>query len=290
VDESTLRADQQDTTYIINTESGTETARLIQQAREVNRVVGLFPMGMDEIREDATLLDIGSGTGDWCLDVAFEMPRACVIGIDLSQTQVEYATARARTQLLDNISFEVLDALTELQQWPAHSYDYVHLSLAVGWVPGKMWLPLLSELHRLLKPGGWFISVEGEWPYTTSSALNQLNKLLSQAMHHAGIGLAPDGYTQGVVACLGNLLYKAGFTGTRVECHALDFSGYRPREFKIWLDDFVALYQLVRPFVFKHVPRSEEMIDFLYDEMLRQMWEPDFCGVGSFYTYYAQKL
>ncbi|HYU71302.1 MAG TPA: methyltransferase domain-containing protein, partial [Ktedonobacteraceae bacterium] len=117
MDESTLRADQQDTTYIINTESGVETARLIQQAREINRVVGLFPMGMDQIHEDATLLDIGSGTGDWCLDVAFEMPLACVVGIDLSQTQVEYATARARTQLLDNISFEVVDALKELGQW-----------------------------------------------------------------------------------------------------------------------------------------------------------------------------
>src|SRR6266540_4726952 len=101
-----MRPDQQDTTYIINTESGAETARLIEQAREVNRVVGLFPMGMDEVQEDATLLDIGSGTGDWCLDVAFEMPLACVIGIDLSKTQVQYATGRARTQLLNTISFE----------------------------------------------------------------------------------------------------------------------------------------------------------------------------------------
>jgi len=289
VDESTLRADQQDTTYIINTESGVETARLIQQAREINRVVGLFPMGMDQIHEDATLLDIGSGTGDWCLDVAFEMPLACVVGIDLSQTQVEYATARARTQLLDNISFEVVDALKELGQWSDASYDYIHLSLAAGWVPGKKWLPLLSEIHRLLKPGGWFVSVEGEWPYTTSSALNQLNHLLSQAMHNAGIGLAPDGKTQGVVAHMGSLLYKAGFGQTQVECHALDFSGYRPREFKIWYDDFVAIYQLARPFIFKHVPGSEDMVNYLYDQMMRQMWEPDFCGVGSFYTYYTQR-
>src|SRR6266496_445015 len=229
-----MRADQQDSTYIINTESGTETARLIQQVREVNRVVGLFPMGMDEVQEDATLLDIGSGTGDWCLDVAFDMRSASVIGIDLSKTQVRYATARALSQNRQNVSFEVLDALTELQKLSANTYDYVHLSLAAGWVPGERWLPLLTELHRLLKPGGWLISVEGEWPYTTSSALNQLNKLLSQVMHHAGIGLAPDGYTQGVVARMGSMLYKADFTGTKVECGAVDFSGYRPREFKIW--------------------------------------------------------
>jgi len=269
VDESTLRADQ--------------------QAREINQVVGLFPVGIGALKADANILDIGSGTGDWCLDVAFEMPRASVIGIDVSQTQVEYATGRARTQLLDNISFEVVDALKELGEWPDCSYDYIHLSLAAGWVPGEKWLPLLSQVHRLLKAGGWFVSIEGEWPYTTSSTLNQLNRLLSQAMHNAGMGLAPDGYTQGVVARLGSMLYKAGFTGTRVECHALDFSGYHPREFKIWFDDVVALYHLVRPFLFKYVPRSEEMIDFLYDQMLRQMWEPDFCGVGSFYTFYAQK-
>ncbi len=289
MDESTLRADQQDTSYIINTEDGVETARLAQQAREVNQVVGLFPVGIDALKADANILDIGSGTGDWCLDVAFEMPLASVIGIDLSKTQVEYATARAKTQLLDNISFEVVDALTDLQEWSAHSYDYVRLSLAAGWVPGKKWLPLLTQIHRLLRAGGWFISVEAEWPYTTSPALNQLNKLLSQAMHTAGMGLSTDGYTQGVVARLGSLLYKAGFHPTGVECHALDFSGYRPREHKIWLDDAVALYHLARPFLVKYVPRSEEMIDFLYDQMIQQMWEPDFCGAGSFYTYCAQK-
>src|SRR6266496_2519045 len=133
MNESEMRADQQDSTYIINTEDGAETARLIHQAREINQVVGLFPVGIDALKADARILDIGSGTWDWCLDVAFDLPAACVVGIDISKTQVEYATARARTQLLDNISFEVLDALTDLQQWPDASYDYVHLSLAAGW-------------------------------------------------------------------------------------------------------------------------------------------------------------
>ncbi len=276
-------------TYVIDPEDAAETTRLIQQAREVNRVVGLFPQGMDVLKADARILDVGCGTGDWCLDVAFEMPLACVVGIDLSQTQIRYATQRALSQAQDNVSFEVVDALRELEEWPDRSYDYIHLSLATGWVPAKKWLALLTEIHRLLKAGGWFISVEGEWPYTTSRALNQLNHLLSQAMHNTGMGLSADGKTQGVVARMGNLLSRAGFGRAQVECHAIDFSFYKPHEHKIWFEDMIALYHLVRPFIVKSVPGSEEMLDFLRSEMIRQMWEPDFCGLGSFYTFYAQK-
>ncbi len=288
MDESKMRADQQDTTYILNTESAAETARLDTQAVEVNHVTGLFPKGLRGIIPlDASVLDVGCGPGTWALDVAYQYPEMEVVGIDISKTHIEYASARARSQGRQNISFEMIDAFDT--GYAEMSFDVVHLRFAAGWVPGASWPALFSHLHHILDRGGWLISTEGEWPYTTASALNQLNKLLSQAMHNAGMGLSTDGYTQGVVARMGNMLSKVGLTGTKVECSAVDFSGYRPREFKIWLDNVVALWQLVRPFVFKHVPRSEEMIDFLYDEMLRQMWEPDFCGVSSFYTYYAQK-
>jgi SAM-dependent methyltransferase len=283
-----MRPDQKDTTYIINTESAAETARLDTQAVEVNHVTGLFP---DELRSiiplDASVLDVGCGPGTWALDVAFQYPVMEVVGIDVSKTHIEYANARARSQGRENICFEVIDAFDT--GYAEMSFDVIHLRFAAGWVPGASWLPLLSHLHHILDRGGWLISTEGEWPYTTSSALNQLNKLLSQAMHNAGMGLSTDGYTQGVVARMGNMLSKAGFTNTKVECHALDFSGYHPREFKIWFDDLVAMWQLVRPFVLKHLPGSEAMIDFLYDAMLKQMWEPEFCGLDSFYTYYAQK-
>jgi SAM-dependent methyltransferase len=283
-----MRTDQKDTTYIMNGGMVAETARLDTQAQEVNHVTGLFPKGLrDSLPADASVLDVGCGPGTWALDVAYQYPEMEVVGIDINTTLIEYARARARSQGRQNSCFEVIDAFDT--GYAERSFDVVHVRFAAGWVPGASWPALLSHLHHLLDRGGWVICTEGEWPYTTSWALNQLNKLLSQAMHNAGMGLSADGSTQGVVARLGSLLYKVGFDQTQVECHALDFSGHHPREHKIWLDDSLALYRLVRPFLSKYVPRSEAMIDFLYDQMMRQMWEPDFCGVGSFYTCSAQK-
>jgi len=48
-------------TYVIDPEDAAETARLIEQAREVNRVVGLFPQGMDTLKADAKILDVSLG-------------------------------------------------------------------------------------------------------------------------------------------------------------------------------------------------------------------------------------
>ena len=291
MDESTMRPDQKDTTYIINTESGAETARIVLQAKEVNKVTGLFPNAvLSSIPVDASVLDIGCGPGTWALDVAFDYPVMEITAVDVSKTIIDYAQATALTQNIHNVSFEVVDVLgTSYTGFTEQSFDVVHIRFAAGWVPEGKWLPLLTHLYQLLDSGGWLISTEGEWPYTTSSALHHLNKLLSRAMHNAGLGLAPGWESQGVVARMGNLLYKAGFHQTGVECHALDFSGYHPREFKIWYDDFVAIYQLARPFILKHVPGSEDMVNYLYDQMIQQMWELDFCGIGCFYTYYAQK-
>jgi len=283
-----MRPGQKDTTYIINGELPAETARLDVQAQEVNTVTGLFPKGLrDLLPIGASVLDVGCGPGTWALEVAYQYPDMEVVGIDINKTLIDWAQARAISQNRQNICFEVLDAFDT--GYAEFSFDVVHIRFAAGWVPGASWPALLSHIYHILDRGGWLTSTEGEWPYTTSKALNRLNKLLSQAMHNAGMGLSADGYTQGVVARMGNMLSKAGFTGTKVECSALDFSGYHPREFKIWYDDVVALYHLVRPFLVKHLPGCEPMIDFLQGEMIQQMWEPEFCGIGSFYTYSAQK-
>src|SRR6266516_6534734 len=127
-----MRPDQKDTTYIINGELAAETARLDVQATEVNSVTGLFPKGLrDILPAEASVLDVGCGPGTWALDVAYQYPEMEVVGIDISKTHIEYASARARSQGRQNISFEVLDAFDT--GYAECSFDVVHLRFAAGW-------------------------------------------------------------------------------------------------------------------------------------------------------------
>src|SRR5438045_2205271 len=85
------------TRYVIDIESGAETARLEAQDTLVTRHMGgLFPadLNLDGVHE---ILDVSCGPGSWTLEAAFKHPGWHVVGVDLSETMTKYAAAAART-------------------------------------------------------------------------------------------------------------------------------------------------------------------------------------------------
>jgi len=287
MDESKLNPFAQDSTYILNAESAVETVRLVEQAKRVSFHTGLFPKGV-AITEEMKMLDIGCGPGTWALDVAFALPNATVIGIDVNETLVRHAELMAVTQSIHNVAFEVVNAFKHLASLGRNTFDLVHLRFASSWVPRESWSRMLAEIYDLLKAGGYGLFTEGEWPATTSSALREFHRLLSEAMYNAKIGPSTNTDPQGVIVHLGKLLYQAGFTQVQLESCAIDFSGHNEQDHRIWFNNVVALFHLVKPFLEQHVKTTMDL-NFLHSEMVRQMWEEDFCGVGSIYTYYARK-
>src|SRR5438105_14305842 len=94
-----------ESTYVIDAESGEETARLLNQDVLVTQIMGpLFPDGTD-LAQIHDALDIACGPGGWGLEVARTYPKITVIGVDVSRTLAEYARARARVLGLDNAIF-----------------------------------------------------------------------------------------------------------------------------------------------------------------------------------------
>src|SRR6266849_5313488 len=86
---------REETTYIIDTESGAETARLMFQDNLLTRhLEGLFPIAIDNASE-MRVLDLACGPGGWILNVAYEYPKAEVHGVDIHQPFVRYAAAQA---------------------------------------------------------------------------------------------------------------------------------------------------------------------------------------------------
>ncbi|KAI1277302.1 S-adenosyl-L-methionine-dependent methyltransferase [Xylaria sp. FL0933] len=89
------------------------------------------------------VLDVGTGTGIWAVEVGLEYAGANVLGIDLSPIQPSYAPP--------NVSFEICDAEDE---WCfGQSFDLVHMRATVASFKNPR--AIFEEAYRSLAPGGF---------------------------------------------------------------------------------------------------------------------------------------
>jgi len=94
------------------------------------------------------ILDIGTGTGVWALEMAQKFPRASVTGIDLSPTQ--------HKNTLPNVIWLVDDANNE--DWGSKPYDYIHTRMMMGCFDD--FRDIIKRSYDNLQPGGWMESQE----------------------------------------------------------------------------------------------------------------------------------
>ncbi|KAI9729694.1 MAG: hypothetical protein M1834_006644 [Cirrosporium novae-zelandiae] len=99
-----------------------------------------------QISNDAhRILDIGTGTGIWAIDVADEYPSAEVTGTDLSPIQPSWVPP--------NCHFIVDDVESPWAWTESTPFDYIHGRNLAGSI--KDWEELLKTCMRHLGSGGW---------------------------------------------------------------------------------------------------------------------------------------
>ena len=119
------------------------------------------------ISESSQILDIGTGTGIWAIEMADRYPEAVITGIDLSPIQPELVPV--------NCSFEIDDA-TLKWAWPDNDIDFVHVREMFGCIPD--WDAFSQEALRCIRPGGFIEIVEhSTWPACLSpSSINLVRR------------------------------------------------------------------------------------------------------------------
>ncbi|KAL2215550.1 S-adenosyl-L-methionine-dependent methyltransferase [Thermoascus aurantiacus ATCC 26904] len=150
--------------------------------------------------EGMRILDIGTGTGIWAIQMGDLYPSAQIIGNDLSPIQPKWVPP--------NVKFFVDDVE---QDWvEPEPYDYIHCRYMAASI--RNWPKLMRQCYQNLKPGGWVEFQDcNNIPYSEDNSITSDNhvikmlELLSEACDKVGRPLGPGPFLKGWVE-------DAGFT------------------------------------------------------------------------------
>ena len=277
----------QDNTYVIDSESAAEMARLMRQDHLLTQGMGgLFPEGLDLSHVQA-VLDIACGPGGWVQEVAFAHTEIEAVGVDISERMIAYANAQARAQNLSNASFQVMNALKPLD-FPAASFDLVNTRLIVAFMLPETWPIFVQEGKRLLRPGGILRMTDLEWGLSNKPAFEKICDQFNQALHKAGQSFSANGTHMGILPMLRRFARDAGFERIGQRAHVIDFS-YGTEAHEGFYHDLAAAFKLLQPFIHKWGIASLEELDQTYQQALAEMMEEDFCAVWILLTVWGYK-
>ncbi|CDS02942.1 hypothetical protein LRAMOSA00344 [Lichtheimia ramosa] len=157
---------------------GQEEADRIQLKNDLVKLAfdGEFSLPIDFNKiKGGSVLDIGCGPGDWCLNLAEEFPDLQqVIGVDI----VNDMFPDPSYSVPSNCQFMTLNVLNGLHgSFPLESFDCIHfrfMSLAFTY---DQYLTAVQNCWDLLKPGGYIVLMEMDTkvssPGPTTEKLNQ---------------------------------------------------------------------------------------------------------------------
>ncbi|EIW83522.1 S-adenosyl-L-methionine-dependent methyltransferase [Coniophora puteana RWD-64-598 SS2] len=244
---------------------------------------GTFLYAPMNVSENDCVLDNGTGTGIWVADIrAVVPPTVSIYGIDL-QTRLAPPNPPPNTHFLQG-SFLDLPA-----DWTG-KFALVNQRLMVAALTHDNWKKAISEIYRVLKPGGYvqileaaggIFAPEGE----TDERIEMYNSITALMRARRGIGREP--YMQ-----ISGLLEAQGFRGIVMEERRVPLGNGHERIGEGMLQNYKGLYQGYKAPVLEAgglgLVTSEVEYDELVEGLVARCNERQ--GVETrWFTFYAQK-
>ncbi|KAI9595864.1 hypothetical protein BDF19DRAFT_422311 [Syncephalis fuscata] len=147
--------------------------------------LGLSGNRFSPVTTPSCVLDIGTGSGIWMLEMAVEYPECEFVGVDIANYSYRAAA--------DNCDFRRMNILDGLRL-PDNRFDLVFQRTVSPSIPAAQWPAHLAECARVCQPGGWVEMIEtsgfllgrdGSEPTTPVAVL--YNRCLRSLMHKSDI-------------------------------------------------------------------------------------------------------
>ena len=133
---------------------------------DTNRMIAaLWPTGKPVAEEK--VIELGCGPGFYSCGLAERFPQIEVLGVDRSPSQLDWACQKRNTFGLNNCRFQS-DNVLELSH-PNNSFDVLIASRLFTVLPNRR--RAVSEMYRVLKPGGRCFIAEPRWAFWASIPL-----------------------------------------------------------------------------------------------------------------------
>lgn len=177
---------------------------------------------LSPIEQPKHVLDLGTGTGIWAIEMADQFPEAQILGNDLSPVQPTWIPA--------NCAFEV-DDFTRPWTHPPNTFDLIYARGLYGCVGD--WPQLLGEAYAALKPGGWFESVEVATAFSSEATADK--QLLEGSLVKKWCELAVEGSHRAgqpldVAGKVGGHLRRSGFQNVHDRVFKIPYGPWPKKE------------------------------------------------------------
>ncbi len=227
-----------------------------------------------------SILDVGTGSGRWSMDLAQQFPDANVVGLDVNEPKLDersqaFQSLDARPQ---NYRFVQGNALEGLP-FAAGSFDFTHQRLLFFAIPSDRWPFVLSELCRVTRPGGWVEVAEGHFGYLNGGPATQ--RLVEVSLN----ALLARGIDPRVGPLLGDNLRMAGLINVQTQVVNLPVGSWGGRVGSLLATDLAAAHVSAKPLAL-----SQGMSDAEWTATfngMREEWEQRHCE-WPFYIAFGQ--
>ncbi len=227
--------------------SETEARRLYDQANSIADFIhwdSKWPAG-------SKILEAGCGVGAQTKIIAAQNPACEFVGVDISEKSLALARQLSEELNLSNVSFREEDLLK--LSFKDNSFDHVMVCFVLEHV--KQPLAILSELRRVLKPGGSITLIEGDH----GSTYFYPDDISARALIQAQVDLqGQNGGNANIGRALYPLLQQAGFTKLQVNPRQIYVDDSKPALVQGFiLDTFTAMIKGIREEAIAHKMVSE---------------------------------
>ncbi|THH06383.1 hypothetical protein EW145_g4123 [Phellinidium pouzarii] len=223
------------------------------------------------------VLDSGTGSAAWLLDVAPDMsPSAIMHGVDIENRLFP-------TSHPPNISFSINSIATLPEEWTA-KFDLVHQRLLLAALRRSEWPKALSQMFRILRPGGYVqLGEAGAWH---AGAVTERHADMLHTLFESRELLLE------VSSDMSTFLRDAGFVDIRVETRTIPLGAWAGQLGADARDNFMGVYRGMKTPVLRSgglgFVETEEDFDRLMDELEKE-WDETKGAEMKFHIFIAQK-